>query len=139
MKKIAFIILAFFCLLSCEKMEEDSNMLVGKWQLYKYEQETIYASGNIEKSSGTYDGTEYWDFHKDGSVKCTDKKGSIKEYTYSYDKENKVLTIGSDKITVKELSKSSLVTVIESHFIDGTVKPAGVGTYYSYNHWRKIN
>ena len=106
MKKIALIFLAFFCLLSCEKMDGDSNVLVG---------------------------------NKDGSVKCTDKKGSIKEYTYSYDKENQILTIGSDKITVKELTKSYIVTVNEINFVDGTVKPAGMGVTYYYNYWQKNN
>ena len=139
MKKIALIFLAFFCLLSCEKMDGDSNVLVGKWQLVKYEMETVHANGSIEKSSGTYDGTEYWVFNKDGSVKCTDKKGSIKEYTYSYDKENQILTIGSDKITVKELTKSYIVTVKENNFVDGTVKPAGMGVTYFYNYWQKNN
>lgn len=138
MKQIFIISIAFLCLVSCDKIGADSNTLIGKWQRMRYEMETIYADGSTRTSQGTFEVAEYWDFNKEGSVKCTDQKGKITEYSYSFDKENMVLTIGSDRINIKELTRNSLVTVSSGNFIDGSVQPAGVGTTISYVYWSKI-
>lgn len=138
MKKVFLFILTCFLLASCEKSESNSCLLVGKWQLVKYEQETIYANGNIVKTDGAIDGEVYRVFTNDGTVKCTDKKGTITEYTYSLDSENMTLTIGSEINVLKELSKTSFVTVSTTYFLDGSVKPVGKGTTNFYYYWNKI-
>lgn len=138
MKKIVLFLLAFVSLFSCEKVGTESNVLVGRWQLVKYEQETVYANGKTVKTSQTIEGNEFRDFNKDGTVKCTDKTGSIKEYTYSLDRDNMVLTIGSTQMSLKELTKNTLVTIDSTIFLDGSVKPVGRGTNYFYNYWNKL-
>ena len=138
MKRVVLFILASLFLASCEKQDSNSSILVGKWQLVKSELETIYANGNIVKTDGTSDGEVYWAFTNDGTVKCTDKKGTITEYTYSLDSENMILTIGSEINVLKELSKTSFVTVSTTYFLDGSVKPVGKGTSNLYNYWNKI-
>ena len=138
MKHLFLIVFTTILLVSCEKSNEiNASVLVGKWQLDKYEMETIHADGTTNKSTAQITEKTYWEFKKDGSVRCTDKKGSITEYTYSFDEGNMILTIGVDKHNVKELTKNSLIIVSTGHFIDGSVKPAGIGTTNHYNYWIK--
>ena len=138
MKRITIIIFSLLFFASCEKLGTDSNVLVGKWHPISYEKVTVYASGKTEQSSGTYDRKDYWDFNNDGTVKCVDEKGSVKEYTYSLDKDNMTLTIGSNKIPIKEITRTSLITIDTVDFLDGyTVNPPGKGTSYLYTYWKK--
>ena len=139
MKRIAILILVILFLYSCEKMGGNNNLLVGKWQLSSIEVETVYADGSIKKETRPLVNAS-WEFKNDGSVRCIDSSGKIEEFTYLLDKENMILTIGSQQHTLKELSKTSLTTVMSVNFIDGgTVKPAGKGTTNTYNRYDKIN
>ena len=138
MKKVLVLLLAIFAICSCGKMEGNKDSLIGKWQLSSIEVETVYADGSVKKET-RQPYNDSWEFKNDGTVRCIYSSGKIEEFTYSLDKENMILTIGSYQHTLKELSKTSLTTVDAVNFIDGeTVKPFGKGMVYTYYRYDKI-
>lgn len=138
MKKLIFptiIACAAIIIAACDKINGDSNTIVGKWETDRQVFETIYANGETDSRTESVTKKSYWDFKSDGTMKITDSQGKISEYTYSFDEESKSLTIGSTKHDVYEFSKNSLVIIYTQNFIDGTVKPAGRGISNWYTYW----
>ena len=115
---------------------QESNLLIGKWQLTKIETEQVAHAGT-DKTTIPVENT-YYQFNKEGTVKCFSKDGSVKEYVYSYNAEDSTLTIGSTISNVKEFTKTSLVFYTTTQFLDGTASPPAAGTTYHYSYLTKI-
>ncbi|MBR5034888.1 MAG: lipocalin-like domain-containing protein [Bacteroidales bacterium] len=100
MKKVLFLLLAVVLIApSCKK--EIAPTIEGKWHLYK---SATVTDGNRQEK----DENSYYEF-AGGIVKDTNKYGYTNEFPYTFDKDNKKLTVGTLEYSVQKLTAKEMV------------------------------
>ena len=124
MKKVLFLLLAVVLIApSCNK---EAPTIEGKWHLYK----TVTISSDVSKEIAE---DSYFEF-AGGIVKDTNKYGYTNEFPYTFDKDNKKLTVGTLEYSVQKLTAKEMVWRFDGTtmtVIDGELVKI-VEEYYDY-------